>query len=128
MVLVGDESVDRRILEALEELGHTVIMVDREAPGIDDGKVLEMARQYDAVLVTRDKDFGQLVVSQSQPCRGVVLLRLSGLRAAARVRTAVDAFVAHFPQLEGSFMVVRPGHVRIRALRPRLAQPEPDDP
>lgn len=119
MVFVGDEDVERRILESIQALGHSVVAIAREASGSKDPQVLELARQHEAILITKDKGFGQLVVSQGQSCRGLVLLRLAGLKSAAMACRVVDVIETYGPQLEGSFTVVKPLQVRIR---PLLAQ------
>ncbi|MDO9280403.1 MAG: DUF5615 family PIN-like protein [Pseudomonadota bacterium] len=56
------------------------------APSIADVDVLGRAVAGGRVLLTDDKDFGELVVLESRPHRGVVLLRLAGMRPVERAR------------------------------------------
>lgn len=116
LVFVGDESVDLPVLQKLSELGHRVIVIAHQAPGISDLEVLEIARAHDAILITSDKDFGELVVKQKQRCRGVVLLRLFDLDPATMAARVVAAFHDHGPEWEGAFTVVNPRQIRIRPL------------
>ena len=78
MNLVIDESVDNLIVEALRRDGHDVLYVSEFAPGINDDKVLDLANQSGALLVTEDKDFGELVFRNGRIHTGVVLIRLGG--------------------------------------------------
>ncbi len=104
MNLFADESVDRPVVERLRQDSHDVIYVAELAPSITDDEVLRTANDRSAVLVTADKDFGELVFRQAAIHSGVVLLRLAGL-ANATLRAA---------ELIGSFTVISPGQVRIR--------------
>jgi hypothetical protein len=61
MNLLVDEGVDGPIVERLRHDGHDVIYVAELSPGIDDPEVLKRANEADALLMTADKDFGELV-------------------------------------------------------------------
>lgn len=61
MKLVVDESVDASIVIRLRSDGHEVIYIAEQSPGISDLKVMEIANREQCVLVTSDKDFGELV-------------------------------------------------------------------
>ncbi len=61
MNLLADESVDRPIVEQLRQDGHDVLYVAEMEPGIPDDVVLQRANEHQALLVTEDKDFGELV-------------------------------------------------------------------
>jgi predicted nuclease of predicted toxin-antitoxin system len=79
MNLVADESVDRPIVERLRQEGHDVVYVAELTPSIADDQVLQEANSRSALLLTADKDFGELVFRQHRVHAGVVLLRISGL-------------------------------------------------
>ena len=83
-------------------------------PGITDEQVLENATRDRRVLVTADKDFGDLVFRQGRPHHGIVLVRLHGLSPAEKARVAVAAIAEHGAELERSFAVIEKGRIRIR--------------
>ena len=115
-IFVGDESLDYAIIEALRSVGHHVIAVAHEASGLSDSEVIQMARTLDAVILTADKDFGWLVVGQGERCRGVVLFRLERLDAEQMAQCALQAWQRSGDEWEGSFTVVKPRQIRVRAL------------
>lgn len=84
MNFVADESVDRQIVERLREDGHSVIYVAEMDPGIPDEDVIRLANQQSTILITADKDFGELVFRQALATHGVVLIRLAGLSKHSR--------------------------------------------
>ena len=79
MNLLADESVDGPVVERLRQEGHEVVYVAEISPSVVDEEVLQRANTSAALLVTADKDFGELVFRQGRLHAGVVLLRLAGL-------------------------------------------------
>jgi predicted nuclease of predicted toxin-antitoxin system len=120
MNLMADESVDRPVVERLRQEGHVTLYVAELSPGITDDEVLDQANASGAVLLTADKDFGELVYRQGRVHAGVVLLRLAGVAPVLKAETVAKVLEDHAPELHGAFSVVSPGAVRIR--RP----PQPD--
>lgn len=114
MNLLCDEGVDRPIVERLRREGHDVLYVAELEPGIPDGEVLRRANANNALLVTLDKDFGELVFRLGQLSTGVLLIRLPGITSAQRAEIVSDVIRAHAPDLAGAFSVISPGRVRIR--------------
>lgn len=83
MKLLADEGVDRQIVALIRDEGHDVAYVLEMEPGISDEAVLDLANREARILLTADKDFGELVFRQGLLAPGVILIRLSALRVAA---------------------------------------------
>jgi predicted nuclease of predicted toxin-antitoxin system len=64
MKFVADENIDRQIVDRLRQDGHIVMSVAEMDPGISDDVVLDLANQEGSLLLTADKDFGELVFRQ----------------------------------------------------------------
>jgi predicted nuclease of predicted toxin-antitoxin system len=118
MKLVADENLDRSVIQKLREAGHEVISVAEMEPGISDEVVLSAANFHEAMLITEDKDFGELVFRRSLVHQGVILLRLAGLPVAAKVELLVATLATHERELNGAFAVVTPRAIRIRRSGP----------
>ena len=114
MRLLCDEAVDRPIVEALRAHGHEVLYVAEMEPGIDDEQVLARANELGALLVTLDKDFGELVFRQRRLTAGVVLIRLVGMQPEEKQQATVAALREHGEEMRASFTVVAPHKIRIR--------------
>jgi predicted nuclease of predicted toxin-antitoxin system len=117
MNFLADESVDQAIVERLRDDGHAVLAVAEMVPSLPDEAVLAQANQREDLLLTADKEFGELVFRQHQVTAGVVLIRLAGLSAAAKAGVVSAAIHEHGAELLHAFTVISPGMVRIR---PRL--------
>lgn len=116
MKIVADESVDGQVVSRLCASGHDVLYVAELAPGIDDEIILGQSRESGAVLITADKDFGELVFRQRKLHSGIVLLRLAGLSAEQNAETAAFVFTRHSGELSQRFTVVTQRSIRIRPL------------
>lgn len=114
MRFVCDEGVERQIPTLLRERGHNVWYVAEIDPGISDTEVLSLCREQEAILVTPDKDFGELVFRKGETNYGVVLLRLAGTAPEGKARLLAAFITKHGERIRGSFSVVEAGRTRIR--------------
>ena len=85
-----------------------------DAPGIPDEDVLQFAVADSAILITADKDFGELVFRQGLISSGVLLIRLAGLAPESKADLMSTVIENHQRELAGNFTVITPGLVRIR--------------
>jgi predicted nuclease of predicted toxin-antitoxin system len=114
MKILADENVEREIIEALRGAGFDVLSVRESYTGIPDDEVLQVAEKENAVILTNDKDFGELIFRYSLKSRGVILLRLSSLSSAEKINKTIIAIRGHEEELENAFTVVSETLVRIR--------------
>jgi predicted nuclease of predicted toxin-antitoxin system len=116
MNLVADESVDRSIVDRLRQDGHQVWYVAEMEPGISDDAVLDIANREAALLLTADKDFGEMIFRQRRFTGGIVLVRLAGLSSARKASIVAAMVRQHRSELPYGFTVIAPGVFRIRRL------------
>jgi predicted nuclease of predicted toxin-antitoxin system len=112
-----DECVDATLVAGLRESGHDAVYMSDVAPRATDVEVMNRAHRESRLLLTEDKDFGDLVFRQARPVPGIVLLRIdSVLRAhkGARLLAAVDRFG---DTLFGRYTVIENARFRSRPLR-----------
>jgi predicted nuclease of predicted toxin-antitoxin system len=114
MNLFVDESVDRQIVDRLRQEGYEVEYVAELSPSVTDDEVLRQANNRKAILVTADKDFGELVFRQNRVHGGVILLRVFGVSTGVKADLLVELLRAHIGELPGAFAVLSPGALRIR--------------
>lgn len=114
MTFLADESVDRAIIDRLRQDGHEIISIAEESPGVPDDVVLASAVREGIVLLTSDKDFGQLVYRHRLPHTGVLLFRLAGLSEAGKCEIVSQMVADHCAGFEGAFSVLSRESLRIR--------------
>ena len=113
---IADENLDRNLVFALRGEGIQVISIFEDHRGVSDTEVIEIANKNDAVIITEDKDFGELTYSFKIKNRGIVLIRLSGLPNDEKIRIIKEVVSEYGDRLYGHFTLVKPDSIRIRKL------------
>jgi predicted nuclease of predicted toxin-antitoxin system len=113
MRFLADEGCDFAVLRALRAAGHDVMAILEVAPQSEDMVIIDLAVREQRVLLTEDKDFGQLVYASARATSGVILIRFPGNARATLPQTVTALVSAKGEQLLGCFVVVQPGRIRI---------------
>ena len=115
MRFFADENLALSMVEALRRASHDVAWVRTDAPGSSDEQVLARAAAERRVLVTADKDFGELAFRSGLPAEsGIILLRLRG-SAETRTATLLAAVEAR-DDWASQFAVVENDRIRMTTL------------
>lgn len=117
MNFVADENIDSQIVQRLRTEGHEVFYVAECDPGIEDEAVLTHSRTLNAILITSDKDFGELVFRQRLLHTGILLLRLGGFSPEQKAAAVAKAVESHGKELAIGFSVLSESALRVRLLR-----------
>ena len=116
MRLFADENMARAIVVRLRALGHDVLYASELDPGAADSEWLTKAEADGRIILTADKDFGDLVFRDRMTSHGVVLFRLDELPLAARLARVERAWASIEAHPSGRLIVITPSKVRIRKL------------
>ena len=115
MRLLADENFPGDAVAALRTAGHDVAWIRTDSPGTSDREVLERAVADGRILLTFDKDFGELAWRFGLPAHcGIVLFRFP-MPQPIQMDTVTDTLNAR-SDWEGHFSVIEPGRVRMRPL------------
>jgi predicted nuclease of predicted toxin-antitoxin system len=117
MRILADENIPRCVVEALRRENHDAAWVPEDAPGAADHKVLARAHDERRLLLTFDKDFGELAFRKGLPASscGVILLR-GGAVSPARLAEKVAAVPRSRSDWAGHFSVIEEDRVRMTPL------------
>jgi predicted nuclease of predicted toxin-antitoxin system len=118
--LIADECIAVALVEVLRAGDHDVLYIAEVAAGLSDSDVVALAAREQRLLLTEDKDFGDLVFRRGNTLPGVVLLRIDPEHAALkaiRLAAAIDRYGAG---LFGRYMVIEEGRFRSRPLHSGL--------
>lgn len=113
MRFLADECTGPAVAQWLRRQNHDVISVFDEMKGADDKDVIHKACEENRILITNDKDFGELVFLEKKPHKGVILLRLEDERAANKIAVLKRLLEKYENSLPGHFIVVTETTVRI---------------
>jgi hypothetical protein len=119
MRFLANENVPGEAIASLKRQGHDVAWVRVDAPGSSDEAVLARAKREGRILLTFDKDFGELAARADLPAAcGVVLLRLP-MPAPGEAGGAIARIIGGRDDWAGHFSVIEPGRVRMRPVSRR---------
>ena len=117
MKLLANENFPLLAVKALQDLGHDVLWARSDMRGEADDVILQRAQAEDRLVVTFDKDFGELAFRWGLPAScGVILFRLR-TQSPDYVRNRVVEILAARADWLGHFFVVEEHRIRVRPLR-----------
>lgn len=114
VVIVADESVDFEIVRALRKNNFEVHAIAEDSPALPYAAVLETAVKKSALLITEDKDFGELVYRFKMAHCGILLLRLISLNSSEKASIVCRVLKQHEPDLRNVFSVLDERQLRIK--------------
>ena len=116
MRFLANENFPLDAVIALRENGHDVAWVREDAQGSRDEQVLSRAQQEERILITFDKDFGELAFRSKLPARsGVILFRISIPSSEYIAQVAVQA-IAMRTDWARHFSVIEDNRIRMTPL------------
>ena len=114
MHFVVDESTGPSVARWLTSVRHDdVVSIYDDAPRLPDEDILDFAVRDDRIVITNDKDFGDLVFRDRRPHRGVILLSLANEHWSNKI-AALERLFADLPHdLQECFVVVTEDGIRV---------------
>lgn len=112
MRFLVDECTGSKVAEWLRGENHEVFSVFDEARGINDDEILAKAFAENWILITNDKDFGEMVFRERRNHRGVIFMRLDDERAANKIEVLRQLLENYREKLPEEFVVVTETKVR----------------
>lgn len=109
-----DVGVGKAVEDWLRAERYEVMAVRDLDPRMSDSDILPLAVRERCLVVTMDKDFGELVYHCGQPHAGVLLLRLEDAPSDEKVAVVKKIIADHADELQGHFPVYQNHRLRIR--------------
>ncbi len=116
MKFLIDESVEKPIVDWLRDRKYDVEYVAESSSGITDEEVIRIANNESRILITNDKDFGELIFRQGKITQGILLIRAVNEESSNKLRLLKEVLKKAKNKLEGSFIVVNETGIRIRKI------------
>lgn len=108
-----DENADARLRTFLSNLGHDVTAIASEYPhSLPDKEVLAIANREQRILITNDKDFGELIFHQGLPHHGVLFFRLK-TTTYERKQERLSYVLTHYTDRLSQYLVITDHRVTI---------------
>jgi predicted nuclease of predicted toxin-antitoxin system len=116
MRILANENFPREAVETLRARGHDVLWARTDSPGSPDSRVVDRAASERRILITFDKDFGELAFRRGlfSPA-GIILFRIKAPSPALAAQVAV-AVLEGRTDWAGHFSVIEEGRIRMTPL------------
>ncbi|MBI3599491.1 MAG: DUF5615 family PIN-like protein [Nitrospinae bacterium] len=109
-----DVGVSKKVEKWLLNNGYNIKSVRDINPRMLDKEILKIAVSERRMVITMDKDFGELVYNSGLPHAGVLLLRLESARSDEKVEIVKKILEKYSDKLIYNFCVFKDGQLRIR--------------
>ncbi len=116
MRIIANENIMATVISELRKRGHDVLWIKEAMPKAADDAILARAEAEQRLVLTHDKDFGELAFRYGLPATcGMLLIRLSGAGRQADIDQILNV-VDSRDDWSGHFSVASRAHLRIRPL------------
>jgi predicted nuclease of predicted toxin-antitoxin system len=117
MTFLLDQSTDARLLPYLRDLGHDATRIGSDYPsGVPDEEVLAISQKEGRILITDDRDFGELIFRRGYAHCGVIFLRLGDYAELSTKIERLSHTLTNYQAQLNQFLVVTRRGVRVRQI------------
>lgn len=117
MRFLANENFPAPSTAALREAGFDVRSIQEDLPGIPDEEVIRIARSEERIILTFDKDYGEIIFKYgSEDPPAVIFLRYRGSDPHQAARFILD-ILEKGPDIEDRFTVIEAEGIRQRKYR-----------
>lgn len=116
MKFLVDVGVSNKVEEYLAAAGHDTKCIRKIDPRLKDSEIVNIAAVENRIILTMDKDFGELVFKSGKVHSGILLLRLESENSVEKVRIVKSILENYSKELDNNFCVFQNGRLRIRKL------------
>ena len=115
MRIIADENINRAIIKMLIQNGYDVFSIQDHHPGFDDAEIVKQFSDINAIIITQDKDFGDLTFLKNINTNTIILLRFN----AVDINLMIDVLINFLKEnlletLRNKFIVLTPFKKRFR--------------
>jgi predicted nuclease of predicted toxin-antitoxin system len=113
-MILADENIFQDIIKALREAGFEVYSIYENQRGTKDVDIVQLSKNPPRIILTEDKDFGDLVFAHQHKDISVILLRYTFSETDTITTILMDLLRNKTHDLWGKFTTVTTKKVRIR--------------
>jgi len=103
---LADVNIEKPIIDFFKNRGWDIRWVSDFGPEMEDENLIKLARAEKRILLTNDKDFGELVFLQKRLSYGIILIRVKGQETALKVKLTRRLMTEYSEKLANHFVVI----------------------
>ena len=100
------EELEKLIVDEFRKLGYDITWIAEENPHLDDMSIFKIAQKENRILLTNDKDFGEIVFRQKLVSSGIILFRIKGQDTREKIKLLRKVLNFHKVRISKHFVVI----------------------
>ena len=116
MKFVVDESTGKGVAKFLKEEDYDTVYIGTDDKGIEDSEIMKKAVEENRIIITNDKDFGELAIRQKRKSKGILILRLQIETPENKIKTIKNVLEEHKDKLENNLVIAKENQIKTRNL------------
>lgn len=113
---LADVNIEKSLVDFLREQSFDVIWIPNYNCNLSDEDLLKFANKEKRILITNDKDFGELIFQQRKLSEGIILIRVKGQEVDKKLRSLKKLIRFYKAKIRNNFIVITDRRIRIRNL------------
>ena len=109
-----DVGVGEKVEDFLYKNGYDILSVRKLNPRMSDSEVIDIAAKDNRIVITMDKDFGELIYNSGLIHKGILLLRTENCSGDKKAKILSEILINYSSELEENFCVFSKDRLRIR--------------
>ena len=109
---LADVNIEKRVVDFLRSAGHDVLWIPDYDCHLDDESLLNLAFQENRIIVTNDKDFGELNFLQRKPSAGIILFRIDEQNVRVKITILKNMLLKYPEKFYLHFVVIARKRIR----------------
>lgn len=106
MKFLADVNIEKSIVDELRIMGYDVKWLAEDNPYLDELRIFKIAQHENRILLTNDKDFGEIVFRQKLIPSGIILFRIKGQDTKEKVKLLNKLLISHGNKIVRHFTVI----------------------
>jgi predicted nuclease of predicted toxin-antitoxin system len=115
-MIIIDENVDQVLIDKLETCNYEVFSIRENNPGMNDREIIHFAKDNKGMIITEDKDFGELVFSYGIQSCTVIFLRYKKDEYDFIEKNIMTVLNEFYLQNRNFFITITKNKIRIRKI------------
>lgn len=103
---IADVNVEKGIVDFLLQKGYDIKWIPDYDCEITDDELLKIAKEEHRILITNDKDFGELVFLQKKLAAGIILIRVKEQKTRIKLELFQNLLANYSEKILDHFVVI----------------------
>jgi predicted nuclease of predicted toxin-antitoxin system len=108
-----DECMGRKVYDLIKQNNHDVVLIEGNNSGVSDNLILQKAVSENRVIITCDKDFGDMIFRDKKQHTGIILLRLQNEKIQNKINVINILLKNYSENIKNNFIIISEKKIRI---------------